>query len=298
MYKLLHPTTWTDYELIDSGDFQKLERFGKYTLARPEPQAVWSKNLTEQEWQKRADATYIREKGSNEKLLNSERGQWQLKGNVPDNWMIAYKYKDISIRLKVALTSFGHIGVFPEQAENWNFIYDTLKGTGIETPRVLNLFAYTGAASLIAKVAGADVTHVDSIKATVSWSRGNMEASGLRDIRWVIEDAMKYVRREVKRGNTYNGIILDPPAYGRGPSGEKWVLTEGINELFELSSKLLLPDNSFFIANLYSMGFSPLVMENLTKSYFNAKDYELGELYIASNTEQKLPLGSFFRFAL
>lgn len=298
MYKLLHPTTWKDYELIDSGDLQKLERFGKYTLARPEPQAVWSKNLSEQEWQKLADATYTREKGKNEKLLNAERGQWNLKGKVPDNWLISYQYKGSTIKMKIALTAFGHIGVFPEQAENWNFIYDTLKDIKAEQPKVLNLFAYTGGASLIARAAGADVVHVDSIKATVNWSHNNMDASGLKDIRWVVEDAMKFIRREVKRGNKYNGIILDPPAYGRGPAGEKWILSEGINELFSITSELLLPDNSFFIANLYSMGFSPMVMENLAQTHFQVKDYELGELYIASKTEQKLPLGSFFRFAL
>jgi 23S rRNA (cytosine1962-C5)-methyltransferase len=161
----------------------------------------------------------------------------------------------------------------------------------------LNLFAYTGGASLAAKAAGADVVHVDSVKQVINWSSENQEASNLTGIRWVIEDALKYVRREVKRGKTYHGIILDPPAYGRGPEGEKWILEENINELMKLCSQLLESKNAFFVLNLYSMGFSSLIADNLIKTHFaDVKNTELGELYLQDKSGKRLPLGVFLRF--
>jgi len=193
-------------------------------------------------------------------------------------------------------TSFKHLGIFPEQAPNWNFIYHTIKNNTTKS-KVLNLFAYTGGASLSAKAAGADVIHVDAVKPVVDWSRKNMEASNLKDIRWVIEDAFKFVQREVKRGNKYQGIILDPPAYGRGPKGEKWVLEEKLNNLLHMCSQLLVAENSFMVLNLYSMGFSPLVAETLIKTNFpKVKHIESGELYLEDRFQKKLPLGIFCRF--
>jgi 23S rRNA (cytosine1962-C5)-methyltransferase len=166
---------------------------------------------------------------------------------------------------------------------------------GDET-NVLNLFAYTGGASLAAKAAGADVTHVDSVKQVVTWSRENMEASNLNNIRWIVEDALKFVQREVRRGNKYNGIILDPPAYGRGPDGEKWVLEKSINELLKLCKQLLKDNNSFVVLNLYSMGFSALIAENLVRDIFKySNNIESGELYVQDNSGRKLPLGIFAR---
>lgn len=293
---LLTPKHWKDYELIDCGGFEKLERFGKYTLARPEPQAVWNKKLSEAEWEKRYDAKYVREKGKNESQLNNDKGNWMTKAHMPENWFISYEYKEMKLTFRLALTSFGHIGIFPEQAENWDYIYDFLQPYKALKPKVLNLFAYTGGASLAACSAGAEVVHVDSVKQTVNWSNQNKEASGLDGIRWVVEDAMKFVRREAKRGNKYHGIIMDPPAYGRGPEGEKWVLETGINELARLSSEILLPEKSFIVVNLYSMGLSALVIDNLMRNYFSFSDPEFGELYIPSKTLYKLPLGTFFRF--
>lgn len=293
---LLNPEYWTDYELIDSGNYEKLERFGKYVIARPEPQAVWRKTLTNQEWERISDAIFQHDK--NKIVLNeNDRGKWIQKRGMPDQWFINYQYKDMKLKFRLGLTAFKHVGIFPEQAANWNFIYDTIHAIKEQPVSVLNLFAYTGGASLAAKSAGADVTHVDSVRQVVTWSRENMEASGLDNIRWVIEDALKFCRREVKRGKTYNGIILDPPAYGRGPDGERWILEENISELMELCSQLLSNHNSFLILNMYSMGFSSVIAENLIKDYFQyAGQCEYGELVIPDKSEKRLPLSIYARF--
>lgn len=289
---LLTPTRHTDYELIDSGGFEKLERFGPYVLSRPEPQAVWSKSLSETEWATRSNATFKRDKGSQEK------GQWIKKGDMPEKWTIQYRTTSAHIRAKLALSSFKHVGIFPEQATNWDYISEKLKAMPVQKPSVLNLFAYTGLASLTAKACGADVTHVDSVKQVISWSRENMELSDLDNIRWVVEDAMKFVKREVRRGNKYNGLILDPPAYGRGPDGEKWLLEEHINEMLGLCKELLAPKNYFFVINLYSLGFSSLIIENLINSHFpEALNHQFGELYLQDSFKKKLPLGVFSRFS-
>ncbi len=289
--QLISPTHWKDYELIDSGAFEKLERFGKHVLNRPEPQAVWKKSLPDSEWSKLADAHFVKEKS------NPEKGEWRLKKGMPEQWFIGYEYKEMTIKMRLGLTAFRHIGVFPEQSDNWDYIFDTLTSLPVKNPKVLNLFAYTGGASLAAKTAGADITHVDSVRPVITWSKENMEASGLTDIRWVVEDALKFVRREAKRGNHYHGIILDPPAYGRGADGEKWVLEDNIGEMMELCSQLLLPENSFFILNLYSMGFSSLITDNLALSYFgNIAEKQYGELFIPDHSGKRLPLGVFLRF--
>lgn len=299
--RLIKPERWTDYELIDTGDREKLERFGKFVLIRPEPQAVWSKTMTGNEWNELVHARYVRNSGSQD-MKREERGVWERKPGIPDHWMIGYQYKEMDLRFRLGLTSFGHIGVFPEQAENWEFVYDIVKKTTWQVNqqpqgvRVLNLFAYTGGTSLAARAAGAEVVHVDSVKPVINWARENMESSGLNGIHWVVEDAMKFVRREVKRGNRYDGIILDPPAYGRGPEGEKWILEESINELISLCTQLLQPNPIFFILSLYSMGFSSLISENLIKSHLTvARPIEHGEFYFEDQAKRKLPLGTFVR---
>ena len=290
--QLLTPLSFPDYELIDSGNFEKLERFGKYTLIRPEPQAIWNCDLSIAEWDKMSSAAFKLDKN------DSEKGRWILKKDMPEQWRIHYSYKQMDFNVRLGLTSFRHIGVFPEQAPNWDFIFDQIKGSTVRQPKILNLFAYTGAASLAARSAGAEVVHVDSVKPVITWARENMENSGMSDIRWVVEDALKFVQREVRRGNTYNGIILDPPAYGRGADGEKWILDDNLNEMIMLCSKLLLPTNSFLILNMYSIGFSALVGNNLVNSYFDRKEgNEFGELYLADNFGKKLPLGTFLRFS-
>jgi 23S rRNA (cytosine1962-C5)-methyltransferase len=287
----LVPALLPDYELIDSGGFEKLERFGKYVLRRPEPQAVWDKALLATEWEKRAHASFFRK---NDK--DAEAGNWQVKPGMPDRWMVEYNQGKLKLRMRLALTAFKHVGIFPEQAENWDFITEAISKMEVPRPRILNLFAYTGGASLAACAAGADVTHVDSVRQVVSWSRENMEASGLKDIRWVVEDAFKFVQREVKRGKTYHGIILDPPAYGRGPEGEKWVLEKQINDLLGMCASLLEADNAFLLINLYSMGFSPLITENLIQSHFPNQAFESGELILKDKAGRGLPTGTFVRF--
>lgn len=295
--QLLEPGYWTDYELIDTGDYEKLERFGQYTIRRPEPQAVWRKSLPEKEWESLADATFKKEKGKASQDGN-DKGTWIQKKGMPDQWFINYGYKGMNLKFRLGLTSFKHVGIFPEQAENWNFIYDTIKELNTKEPKILNLFAYTGGASIAAKSVGADVTHVDSVRQVITWSRENMEASGLNNIRWIVEDALKFCRREVKRGKKYNGIILDPPAYGRGPDGEKWVLEENIAEIMQLCSDLLEDSCSFLILNLYSMGFSAVIAENLIKDYFpHVNNIQYGELVIPEKSGKRLPLSIFARFA-
>jgi 23S rRNA (cytosine1962-C5)-methyltransferase len=291
--QLLTPSHWLDYELLDSGGFEKLERFGEYVLARPEPQACWGKQMSEQEWKQRAHVCFVREKTGPDK--ESEKGRWQFIKKMPEQWYISYRYNMMELKFRMGLTAFKHVGVFPEQAENWNYIYDRLTAMKDPGARVLNLFAYTGGASLAARAAGAEVVHVDSVKPVVSWARENMEASGLTDIRWVVEDAMKFVKREVKRGNHYHGIILDPPAYGRGPEGEKWILEEGIHEMMQQCAQLLQHDQAFIVLNLYSMGFSSLVAENLLHEAMPGKQADFGELYLSDAFGKKLPLGVFCR---
>lgn len=288
--KLISPNQWKDYELIDSGNFEKLERFGPYLIARPEPQALWNKSLAESEWSKRADAYFRKDK------RNEERGEWLCKPLMPQQWFVSYQYQEMRLRMRLGLTSFKHVGLFPEQAENWNFIYSQIKSMPLGA-KVLNLFAYTGGATLAARSAGAEVTHVDSVKPVVSWSRENMEASGLNDVRWIVDDALKFVRREVKRGKKYNGILLDPPAYGRGPDGEKWVLEENINELLSLCKQLLASEQSFLVLNLYSMGLSALLARTAVQQLIGeGKGEQFGELYFTDSFGKSLPLGVYYRF--
>lgn len=290
--QLLYPRHWQEYELLDSGGFEKLERFGKYVLIRPEPQAIWNKKLTEEEWKSRAKARFVRDSA---KVKKNEGDGWSYFQKLERTWPLKYTNGGLSITMGLQFTSFGHVGVFPEQAENWDFIYDTIKSWP-EPGKVLNLFAYTGGSSLAARAAGSEVTHVDAVKNMINWSNENQQASGLEGIRWVVEDALKYVRREVKRGKFYNGIILDPPAYGRGPDGEKWVMEEGLTELMELCAQLLAPKQSFLVLNMYSMGLSALVSANLVESFFQPDNLKFGEFYLPSSTGQKLPLGTFLRF--
>ncbi len=288
----LTPQHWKDYELIDCGDFEKLERFGDVILIRPEPQAVWSKLLPENEWE---NLHHIKFKGR-----SATSGEWVKKNpKTPDRWHIQYKNDDVAIKFRLALTSFKHVGIFPEQSVNWDFISSCIKKFKTPEPKILNLFAYTGGASLISKAAGADTTHVDSIKQVVTWANENQEVSDLKDIRWVVEDALKFVQRELKRGKKYNGIILDPPAYGHGPKGEKWKLEDLIGEMMRDVVQLLDPQEHFLILNTYSLGFSSIIVENLIRdAHPHVKNLNIGELYLEARSGVNLPLGVFGRFNL
>lgn len=295
--KLLYPSSWKDYELIDSGQFEKLERFGKYILIRPEPQAIWSSALSDEEWKQRAHAKFVREQTDKFRFTDDVKGGWSKNPAMPESWNIQYNHNSLNLTLRLALTGFGHVGIFPEQGNNWNFIYDTITSWKINKPRVLNLFAYTGAASVVARAAQADVIHCDASRPGLNWANQNMELNNLKDIRWVYEDAFKFVRREVKRGNKYNGIIMDPPPYGRGPEGEKWTLQEQLDELIHMSSSLLEMKNSFFILSMYAVGLSAVVGLNVAKSHFDIKDPEYGEFFLKSKHGKDLPMGTFLRFA-
>lgn len=296
--KLLHPDSWRDYELIDSGNFEKLERFGKHVLIRPEPQALWQRSLAEQEWKERAHAKFVREQTDKFRFTDDVKGGWSKAPSMPESWNVQYHHPSFTLNLRLALTGFGHVGVFPEQGSNWNFIYDTIRSWNLANPKILNLFAYTGAASVVARAAGSEVIHCDASRPGLNWARQNMELNSLKDIRWVYEDAFKFVRREVKRGNTYNGIIMDPPPYGRGPEGEKWALQEQLDELIRMSSSLLQKENSFFILSMYAVGLSAVVGLNIAKTYFDIKDPEFGEFYLKGTSGKDLPMGTFLRFSL
>jgi 23S rRNA (cytosine1962-C5)-methyltransferase len=286
--ELITPLHWKNYELLDCGDFEKLERFGDYVTIRPEPQAVWPKVWSDAEWKKLAHIKFV-PKGSNS-------GDWMKMKKMPDQWVIPYKLpNENEISFRLGLTSFKHVGIFPEQAANWDFIVKSIESMSVPKPKVLNLFAYTGGASLAAAAAGAEVTHVDSIKQVVSWANENMQISSLTDIRWMVEDALKFAEREVRRGNKYNGIILDPPAFGHGPKGEKWKLEDNLAEMMKNVLQILDPKEHFLILNAYSLGLSALVIENLLKE-FAGKDLNIGELYLHAKSGVKLPLGVFGRY--
>jgi len=285
--ELLSPKNWKDYELIDCGNFEKLERWGTYITIRPEPQAVWPKVYSEAEWQKQAHVKFIPKSSSN--------GEWKMLKKMPEQWTINYplgtKQATKEIVFRLGLTAFKHVGVFPEQAVNWDVIYSHL--VALDKPKFLNLFAYTGGASLAAKAAGADVTHVDSIKQVVSWANENMQKSNLDNIRWLVDDALKFVKKEMRRGNTYQGIILDPPSYGHGPNGEKWKLEDNIAEMMESVLQILDKEKHLLILNAYSLGFSAMVPENLLQPFAtkNKSTLNVGELFLPAKSGVKLPLG-------
>ena len=272
---------WNDYEVIDCSEGEKLERWGDYLLVRPDPQVIWNTPKTHRGWKKMNGHYHRSSKGG---------GEWEF-FDLPEQWSI--HYKELTFNLKPF--SFKHTGLFPEQAANWDFIDDQIHRAG-RPVSVLNLFAYTGGATRAAKSAGADVTHVDSVKPVVSWARENMEASKLDGVRWIVDDALKFVQREVRRGKKYNGIILDPPAYGRGANGEKWVLEENINELITLCGQLLEGSNSFLVLNLYSMGLSALLARSIVRQLVgDCTGEQFGELYFTDSYGKSLPLGVYYR---
>ncbi|MCM1176666.1 MAG: class I SAM-dependent methyltransferase [Clostridium sp.] len=300
---------WKDYELVDSGNFEKLERFGRYYLSRPEPKALWDKTLSEAEWKRLTHVNFKPGAGFG-KAGKEDSGTWERMKKMDDQWVIRYNggQPGLDFSLRLGLTSFKHVGVFPEQSSNWEYIYRhtselvaKAKAEGLPRPKVLNLFAYTGAASLAAKAAGADVTHLDSVRQVVTWARQNMEISRLDNVRWVVEDALKFARREAKRGNVYQGIILDPPAYGHGPDGEKWKLDECLYDMLKCVSAILAPVDSFMVLNLYSNGYSAVLGETLVKEAFCLKtgyrSIDCGELVLHDSYGKNLPLSVFVRLA-
>ncbi len=247
--------SWTDYEVLDTGDGEKLERWGKYILRRPDPQTIWPK-ADEGLWRK-AQAHYHR----------SERGggEWEFLTRLPDRWTVSHQ----ELKFYVRPTGFKHTGLFPEQSANWLWMADRIRASGRKELKVLNLFGYTGGATLACAAAGAHVTHVDAAKGMVQWAKENRELSGIPETscRWIVEDAMRFLQRETRRGNRYDGILMDPPSYGRGPSGEVWKLENELYGLIELSAGLLSEMPVFFLVNSYTTGFQASVLRNMIEKY-------------------------------
>lgn len=238
---------WKDYEVIDTSNGEKLERWGKYILLRPDPQVIWNTEKQAKEWKQLNGHYHRSSKGG---------GEWEF-FNLPNEWSIHYR----SLTFHLKPFSFKHTGLFPEQAVNWDWFSDIIKNAS-HPLKILNLFAYTGGATLAAAKAGAAVTHVDASKGMVSWAKENAAASGLADapIRYLVDDCVKFVEREIRRGNTYDGIIMDPPSYGRGPKGEIWKIEESVYPFIELTSRLLSKDAEFFLINSYTTGLQPAVL--------------------------------------
>jgi len=244
-------TEWKDYEILDMANGEKLERWGNIYLIRPDPQIIW-KNKSKPELWKKANAHYHRSKTGG--------GEWEYIKKVPESWQI--KYKDLTFNLKPM--GFKHTGLFPEQAVNWDFMIDKIKNAGREI-KVLNLFAYTGGATVACSYAGASVCHVDSSKGMTAWAKENIQASGLSDkpVRFIIDDVIKFVQREIRRGNKYDAIVMDPPSYGRGANGEVWNIEESLYKLVELCTELLSDKPLFFLINSYTTGLAPTILSNV-----------------------------------
>lgn len=275
------------YELLDSGDGEKLERFGDVVLARPDPQALWRKHLPENDW-KKANAYFSRTEAG---------GDWKYKGDKLEKWSIDFG----GLKFWIKPTAFKHTGLFPEHSVNWDWMRGLLKGS--EGVDVLNLFGYTGGASLACAQAGAKVVHIDGSKSAVAWARENAELSGLGDkpIRWIIEDARVFVGREVKRGNKYDGIIMDPPAFGHGANKEIWKIEEDFLPLIEDCIKLLKDKPLFFIVNGYSAGYSAIAYKNVLQVLVEkfGGSIEMGELTLEeTGTQRFLPCGIFARWKM
>ncbi len=291
---LLQPDNFQNYSLIDTGKGMKLEQFGNVVLSRPEPQAIWSAHCNEEFWHKKSHAVFTKSL-SNDDLGQGEKGNWKKLCNFDEPWHVHYNLQGHGLKFALSLSSFKHVGLFPEQAGNWEFIYTAVKAMP-KACRVLNLFAYTGASSLAACAAGAEVVHVDSVKQVITRANENMQLSGLKGIKWVAEDAAKFVQREARRGSLYHGIILDPPVYGRGPAGEKWFLQQHLLPLLEACKLILHRQNAFVLLNTYSLGFSAHIADNLLRTVFNPTSTECGELGIPDKAQRILPLSTFSRF--
>lgn len=276
------------YQLLDSGRGSKLERVGPFVLVRPSPQAVWSPSLPDGRWQA-ADAVYIRS--------SSGGGKWKFNRPIPEKWAI--EWNGCSFYIKA--TGFGHLGLFPEQQESWQWIRDRVKKEK-KGMQVLNLFAYTGGSTLAAAAAGAEVCHVDASKGVVEWARENAALSGLGDrpVRWIVDDVKKFIIKEIRRGRKYEGIILDPPSFGRGSKGEVWKIEEDLPKLLMQCRELLTGDPSFILLSCHSPGFTPLVLQNLvaevtggTKGRIYGSEMSIPE----SESGRLLPSGSYARWS-
>ncbi|UTP41577.1 class I SAM-dependent methyltransferase [Phenylobacterium sp. LH3H17] len=286
---VMRTTGWSDYALLDSGDGRKLERYGPYSVVRPEPQALWSPKLAPEVWA-RADAVF-------DPSDEEDAGRWRFQGKPKESWPMAWG----EARFQARFTAFRHLAFFPEQAANWAWLDEKVRAAGGQ-PKVLNLFGYTGVASLVCAAAGAAVTHVDASKKAIGWARENAALSGLEDrpIRWICEDARRYVQREVRRGSRYEGIILDPPKYGRGPDGEVWRLFENLPELSTLCAELLSEKASFLLLNAYAERISGAALAGLLADKLGGRGghIEWGELALVQDGgERQVGMSFYARWA-
>lgn len=296
-FTLLEADRWQDYELLDSGDGLKLERFGKYVFSRPESQAMWGRTLPQSEWDQ-AHGVFI-------PTGEESGGHWQLKKRVDEQWVMSYPlFSGSSLRFSVMTTPGRHLGVFPEVAAHWDFMAESITGLkslptfenqrreSLDSIKVLNLFGYTGLASLAAAAAGASVTHVDASKKSVAWARENQVLSGLgeRPIRWIVEDALKYVQREAKRGVKYDGVILDPPKFGRGPKGEVWEVYKSLPNLLDEIRKCLSETPLFVIVTVYAVRASAIHVAQAVDEMMKNFDGEIesGELVTREKSANRL----------
>jgi len=289
---LAYPLDDFDYRLLDSGGFQKLERFGAHHFIRPAPQAIWPKTLPESEW-RRADGEYKYFKGK------ETGGEWKFFGKLPKNgWPLKFRHLTFNIKP----TGFGHIGMFPEQALNWIWIDELIRSSERTDLNVLNIFGYTGVSTLAVAGAGGQVTHVDASKASVTWARNNLEISGLgeRPVRWIVDDALKFLKREHRRGKRYDGIIMDPPTFGRGPGGEVWKIENQLSELMLHCQQVLSENPLFILLTTHSPGFSALTLKNMVLKFIPESAsgvFETDEMYIHdTGSGLHLPSGFFSRW--
>lgn len=289
MNKVCHE--WVDYECLDAGNGEKLERWGNFILRRPDPQAIWQSPLNNKCWLN-PDAYYHRS--------NKGGGEWEFKKRLPDAWIIKYK----SLSFKVSPTNFKHTGLFPEQAVNWDYMISKIKNAN-RPIRVLNLFAYTGGATVACSYAGAEVVHVDAAKGMVEWAKENIKLSNLENnkVRFIVDDCLKFVEREYRRGNKYDAIVMDPPSYGRGPNGEIWKFEDNLYNLIEQCIKILSDKPLFFLVNAYTTGISSTVLENILRTtilpMYPQGKVESGEIGLPITTNNLvLPCGIYGRFEI
>ena len=283
---LLLANEWDDYKILDAGNGEKLEQWGEVVLCRPDPQIIWKTDKTVKAWDQINGMYHRSEKGG---------GEWEIRKPFPKKWTV--KYKGLTFNIKP--TGFKHTGLFPEQAANWDFIISKIKNAN-RPIKVLNLFAYTGGATCAASYGGAaEVVHVDASKGMVAWAKDNAESSGLshNKIRYIVDDVFKFVEREHRRGNQYDAIIMDPPSYGRGPKGEIWKLEDELQELLELTSKILKKDPLFLLVNAYTTGFSHISLNNMMIQVFgDGYKFTSGEIGIPiEKSEMVLPCGIYAR---
>jgi 23S rRNA (cytosine1962-C5)-methyltransferase len=286
--QLLRPTGWMDYELLDSGAGRKLERFAAFTLDRPEPNALWRRRLPPERWRE-ADGRF-------EVAAEGGHGEWSFTRPVPERWEM--RYQPLGLHFFGACRPFRHTGVFPEQAAHWTWMVDRLKAAG-ERARVLVLFGYTGISTLALARGGAEVTHVDASKPAVAWARENARLSNLdeKPIRWLVDDALAFVQREARRGNQYDGIVMDPPAFGRGPKGETWRFHSSLPQLIEACHDVLSPDPLLFLVNAYAVPASPTMLRCLLQDLVpDGGGIEAGELAV-EGSRRTLSTGIFARWS-